>query len=751
MLSLCPLAILFWQAGFSTKQIQADELKDIQEKTAIPAYFLRNFSNPDSIVQLEAQILKKRVEIEFRRHPNLKITSDWFDKKISKILRSRIFKPLPPRSIWAIAIPDGNPGHGASPCTGSAFEEKSRGFMTKLMKDVALQTLGKCKPLDFADSWEQRCRSFFGTGFSCGIFEEQFRSRPVQVICQDKTGVMTWNYFFRKKKIAGVFIIFMPISSAQACKFGIKTILKMWNHSEMFPVFLPLPTDFKPMNPSKLIHAGLVSSPASSSAHEIIEEFRQKLIIQPQFIPGSRFSVPRLLTSLVGTVIPYEKWWVRVCSLAPDCGHLGLLFVPRREQSSVFEGKAVYFFCGVMVLGWIIVLNLNRKRISSLNPGVEKELLIWLLALVSIPLILGISASSRLLSDRERNLKDGLIERLGSILEGIENDSRNISRQDGLICGDLLRQKLSDGKSLIDLFDENFSIKNPSSEFLRELWEKARSSSLKPIGLFLFGPNDSQWQINDFGMSPRMVKTLQSNIRETWAKELPGSSIDFQKRNSGSKIFGSLSIGDFNRIDITTATEKPQTLELGQKNLIIYSKNFEKNQSTKFVIVIVWDQKAAIRGFIKTRIRRGSISELENLKGFGMAAFTNKPDGMFPIARYGNIGHLQTIVNFSSQGLSLSEKYLEGRAVGFAYPSKIMSGIMLAAKVSLGPVQQQIRQEKILIFLLFAGVILQVFLVARLLEDTYFVAQGHLICYKKNSWFFFNLLHHLNNCNLLFN
>ncbi|HNV68728.1 MAG TPA: HAMP domain-containing protein, partial [Candidatus Ozemobacteraceae bacterium] len=597
------------------------------------------------------------------------------------------------------------------PVTGKGFEIEFADQFARLLQELSLsEGRGTDKQMGTAKAGIdakllQRWRMLLGTGLTAELFASSFRGQPFHVIFQNQPSLMLWDLITDKGTVRAGFVCIFPIADMTPER-PLLVCMKNWSHPRIRPGFLPLPYTEGPILELPLLHPDLCR-PAVMQA---VLKLQERMGIFPADGADLFHKDIRVLSPLIGRLLPLtERYWAFPTPVSPVSGHLGLLVTPALQPRLSSLERLAHLLLFLWGACWIVTVGqlLIRQRIPA--PGVHIELVILFLALVSMPLMLSYSNSTRLAADVTANRLDERRAAINRIMSNIEAGTVQVNQS---ICRTV--RGFWDDQHL----RERLLAADQAGPLLRELNGRFREQGQVIAGILLFRRDREEPDHLDLsGVTAGSQKLLIRILTREW------------KNSIGEAATAGSNTDDIITRDASTWGRRPgffgQTRELGslrawrlgERQWFMYSIVWKRDNKAMMQLDCFWRLEDHLERYLVDAFdEQLRISQEEDL---GLAAYRIRGNRVFEsaaatgvVAGRPEFSRLAATAVFKPLQLERPE---QGDLV-IARQSRHLPGYVLLARASTQIVQERNRQLLTSMTLLLLSLLTPAFLISRWLR-----------------------------------
>jgi|GEM_PF-2672673 len=611
----------------------------------------------------------------------------------SDAMRRALPRGLPEPSTWLFSL-SARPEDLPKPCMGSGLQSRLNRLIGSILHEIDRRNRfepGRPRPL----AWKQALDRLFGFGVSPELFDDSSRGRAFPVIFQNGYHICVWDFIQADGQDVAAFLMLLP-SGLDDADTARRLCFSNWRfiagNSRLEPVFIPFPSE--PAQPkrirvrpgSPLLHTPHIRRFILEKASEIrLEEPSRQDHRSPEDI-GVWYKTRdiyrmsgeiRLPDRDIRQAFPAgDRFLACWSSLDVLSGGLGLLLGPAPEAALPVPRPAGSPAIFIWALLWLLFL--VRSGLSGAPPafGIRSQLAFWFLCLASVPLIIALSETGKLLIDLRSNLLREYDLELGQALQELENEDSILTRRFADICN----RQTGNASMTIDLRARQLA-RQPVDDILNLLWKDLSGLGIPIRSLFLFGHGQFEWSRNDTAISPELGVSLVNFIKPISYRLLKTLSPDLEARVPAAR-----STGTSTRLDRLVTADVHQLMQKNRqiaetmannKRMLKFHQFLKIDGDTWFLLVLIWEQCDAYIRHIRTR-----ISAISAKYGVDLEITRHTTFGYHPVVRSG--------------------KPLRAREAGTRSTSRdrIMSvrstrlpGFVLAASRPLAPLRQRLFEE----------------------------------------------------------
>ncbi|HNV70814.1 MAG TPA: adenylate/guanylate cyclase domain-containing protein, partial [Candidatus Ozemobacteraceae bacterium] len=396
----------------------------------------------------------------------------------------------------------------------------------------------------------------------------------------------------------------------------------------------------------------------------------------------------RLLTSLIGRFEALGKWWFRVCPLHPQAGKVGVLCLPQPPPSMPSRERLARILLGLWLIGWGVVLVYRLLTGEMPIPGVRLGLVMWFLALVSVPTMLSISTSASFLSDLESNLHHQKRQEMMQTFREVEAGSTSLGERYSV----QLRRLTQNRQLCQQLLDAQHG-KGNVEQVMQTLWQETEKQEIELMAVLVFGHGGFTQNVFHKTVTPEVQRAFQQFVGEFGDTTLRQADPELYEKEKARMLASGQSRpkrGQFEGLAsssfLLTQMDSSADFRMGRRHLMKYHNSLGFDGHTYFSIFFIWDQDPLYRRYLETAIPEAN----RRYDWLSLGAFRDQGDQLETIWKP-RLG--EDLTTWAEQA---REQVIWDRGrdrLLYAYPSKRMPGYVLAATGSLHAVQDAIRQE----------------------------------------------------------
>lgn len=609
--------------------------------------------------------------------------------------------------FWGCLLPE-NPLSGrARSVVAPGFVTAGRALMTQTLMEIVDAQVSYGEKLS-QEPMCSRLRTLFGLSISAIHFQPRMRGKAFAVIMDGRTGYAVWDLLKQDDKITGVVLGFLPVMETGIRSGPVRT-LAAWNSKNLEPVFFHLPTTAS--SPAPLSRPSFAHSPGSK---QLVQRIMNTVSIRsgPQ-ADGDLLGSVGLPLNLLDRPLRFENWRFRLVALDPVCGFIGM--VCQRAQAPPAGPLArLRFVAGwISLVLWLMALLMTICRGTVPTPGVKAGLTIWLAGILAVPVLMGFSAATTMLADREKTLIDGLKHDLEETLTGIDRESVRLLDAQENTCRELLGRE----EFVAELRRCQLE-QLPVNKILRKLHNDARSRGLNFKAILLFGFNGYFRSQISGGWSRKTDQMLVSILKNFWGQKIASETpplplSDFppslNPKQGGSVL--SSGIANIGNLDMTFDRVEERTL--GGNVFSMFQTRLRLDGKTWFIACISWVQQLAYPDYLIGRLAR----EAARPGAPQLVAVKNSADYSMTIPASASSDLVEFAGQAASGRLIKKDSLDRERYLYVAFPCTRMDGYVLAARMPLAGIEREIAGERQALQLLIGAGLVLILLMAWLLSS----------------------------------
>ncbi|MBP7635451.1 adenylate/guanylate cyclase domain-containing protein, partial [Candidatus Ozemobacteraceae bacterium] len=561
---------------------------------------------------------RKRIEKRLPASTAIPVDQDLLASAASDALRRSLPRSFPEPSTWLFSL-SAHPEETPKPCTGQGLQTRFNRLIGSILHEIDRRNRfepGRPRP----PAWKQSLDRLFGFGASPELFDDSSRGRAFSVIFQNDYRICVWDFIQFDGKDVAVFLMLLPSGMDDAntarrlCFANWRSIAR---NSRLEPVYIPFSVD--PAEPKRIRVRPGSPLPHLPCLRSFILRKSSEIRLRQPGMPGhvsqediSTWYQNREFYGMSGEIRLPDRELRHVfqagdrhlacwSSLDVLSGGLGLLIgpAPNAVQRSHRHAGTVTIF--VWAILWLLLL--VRTGLSGVPPafGIRSQLAFWFLCLASVPLIIALSETGKLLVDlRNILLREYDIE-LGQALQELENEDSILTRRFADICN---RQTENASRTIV--LRARQLAKQPVDDILNPLWKDLSGLGIPIRSLSLFGHGRFEWSRNDIAMSPELGVSLINFIKPISYRLLKTLSPDLEARVPAAKF-----TGPSTRLDMLVTANVHQLMQKSRqiaetmadnKRMLKFHQFLKIDGDTWFLLVLIWEQSEAYIRHIRTRI-----------------------------------------------------------------------------------------------------------------------------------------------------
>ncbi|HNW35573.1 MAG TPA: HAMP domain-containing protein, partial [Candidatus Ozemobacteraceae bacterium] len=541
-----------------------------------------------------------------------------FGKLAAKARRIALPRNLPEPGIWLFSL-SRNPGEPPKACPGTGLETQFSRLIGSLIHEIDRRNRfepGRPRP----SAWRQTLDRMFGFGVSTELFEFSSRGRAFPVIFQGKYYLCVWDFIQKGDDLTAAFLMLLP-SGMHDAETARRLCFTNWRFisrgQPLEPVFIPFP--IAPAIPGKIRvrhDSALLKTP---DIRRFIRQKASELSLRCPAAPNAssareiaRWYHSRQVYGMTGEIRLPDQDIHRVFPAGPGqlacwssldvtAGGLGLLIGPEPDATSVFAsfaGKPLVF---AWVFLWVVLL--IRTALSGSPPsfGIRAQLAFWVLCLASLPLIIAISETGKLLGDLRGNMLREYDQELSQALREMENEDSILTQRFGEIC----HQQTKGASRAVDLQKLQLG-KQPLDPVMNVLWNDLTRLGIPIHNMILFGHGGLEWSRHGRATSPELGSSLVNFLRPMSFKLLREYSPKIDARFEGSRP-KSLNIALDKLVPLNLRDLKRKDRQIAEtiadnKRMLKFHQFLKVDGEAWYLLVLFWEQSAAYTRHIRTCI-----------------------------------------------------------------------------------------------------------------------------------------------------
>jgi class 3 adenylate cyclase len=591
---------------------------------------------------------------------------------------------VPRGRFWALLKEPGKKGRLVEK---PGFETESRFLFSSLLEDMLA---GEADPSAreqerFRNVWEARLRALFGFSVSPPLFAPAFRGQPFFVIFQGGYYQARWETFAGAGNKRGALLGLFPVRPGFSA-FPLRAMWLNWSGKQVFPAFLSFPT-----SPGGAgIRRYVPRKKATPEIRQILGDIQSRMVLRPRR-PGEARDHGEI-------ALPYD-WAGRlqqsgdtrylISPLGVYAEHLAVLFPARRappehpiRRLAVFGGWLWIGFWGLVALRALLFRGFAP-------PGVNMELLMWLLAVLSIPFALGASSGISFFRAYESNLIGDRAATLEKELVSIDSGSGLLGKKQAAICRQVLHEP-----AVVEGFCESQWRRSSPQKVIDSIVASMKSRGLEIKGVRVYGHvgYTAPWFHPQVPLAERSV--LADFLDFIWGEKIASFPLPDPNLLSVAIPIKSSSNVIMRTVALDTAQKAsfdiPEGIFLGKKFLTELHTRLVRNNQVWFVLGLYWDNIQVNQAYLEQAfVARRSVVPTIDFAAFHFSGARTRPIAVSPrsLPRHWSVepgqGRRRRI--FEQHG----ETHLE-----VVMPGQKLRGYVLSARCSLTPLLEQVQRER---------------------------------------------------------
>ncbi len=681
ILRLFPVILGFWNIQADRDRELEEKRQDSLERTNQAVQQLRLCSDLNFWARETSRLFRRSVEKAVSG-----ATPESLASACSRAILQPELKGLPNCRLWAVEFPEADYRQRGKVCTGPGLQTDFKPVVQAVIPALARQHVEPHLPLHPRDEMP-RLRVMFGDMVLPDLFSRDRRGQPFYTILQYSYALVTWDLIFRDGKPIGGFFLLFPVPPDPG-RLALQLTFRNWSRYFRVPqlscAFLPFPLEPGPASGPILCHPRLRQSDVMPHLQHLMRQQE----IRPNDNPEVLGEV-RLLTSLVGRFEALGKWWFRVCPLHPQSGRVGVLCLPQPPPGIPPRERLARTLLGLWLIAWGAVLIYRLITGEMPTPGVRLGLVMWFLALVSVPTMLSVSTSASFLSDLESNLHHQRRQEMMQVLREVEAGSSSLGERYGVLF-----RRLSQNRRLCEQMLEAQQGKGDPAQIMNRLWKEIEQQDIQLMAILVFGHAGFNQNVFHPNVTPDVQRAFQQFVGEFGDTTLRQADPELYEqemaklRASGKTRarrgqFEGLASSSF----LLTQMDTSADFRMGRRHLMKYHNSMSMDGHTYFSIFFIWDQDPLYRKYLQTAIPEAN----RQYDWLALGAFREQGDSLETIWKPRQSEDL----NLWAEQAREQVIWNRGRdRILYAYPSKRMPGYVLAATGSLKAVQDAILREE---------------------------------------------------------
>lgn len=561
---------------------------------------------------------RNRIEMRLPPSASAPFDQDLLGRIGAKALRTPMSRGLASPSIWLFALA-GRPTDAPVSCPGEGLQTRFTRLIGSIMHEIDRRNRfepGRPRPA----AWKQSLDRLFGFGVSPELFDLPSRGRAFPVIFQNGYHICVWDFIQADGRFVGVFLMLLPSGPGDAdtarrlCFANWRFIAR---NTALEPVFIPFPLG--PAKSGKILVRRGSPLQNQSEVRTFIRKKASEISLRrpedPDILSPSDIGiwyVSRQVYDMSGEIRLPDRDLHRVfeagnrhlaCwnSLDTMAGGVGLLIGPLPAATDEVSNHARAM--PVVVWGLLWLLLLARSAFSGSLPsfGIRSQLAFWFLCLASVPLIIALGETGKLLGDLRGNLLREYDQELNQALQELENEDTRLTRRFAEICN-----RLTENASRTLALREHQQEKRPVDALMNTLWADLSGLGIPIRSMALFGHGNFVWGRHDAAISPEFGISLVNFMRPMANRLLKILSPELETQVPQRKAdVISTQLDQLVSPDVEQLTQKDRQIAetmADNKRMLKFHQFLKLDGKTWFLLVVIWEQSEAYARHIRTRI-----------------------------------------------------------------------------------------------------------------------------------------------------
>lgn len=650
-------------------------------------------------------------------------------KTAANVCRTALPQGMAKPRVWMYAL-SRSADKAPLPCSGTGLETQFGRLIGSIFHEIDIRNRfdpGRPRPT----TWKQSLDRLFGFGASPDLFEASSCGRSFPVIFQGAYFLCVWDFIRNDDGPAAVFLMLLPSGLGDA-ETARRLCFTNWRHiargQSLEPVFISYPVGPAVPKQVRVRHGSPLLK--SIEIRQFIRRKASEMCLRPPGTsdissPGKigRWYKPVQISRMVGELRLPDHEMQHTFPAGPghlacwstldiSAGGLGLLIGPSPDAVCVPALMPILPILAWIIV-WLILLFRLKRKASPPAFGIRSQLAFWFLCLASIPLIIAISETGKLLVDLRGNLLREYDQKLGQALLELENEDSTMTRRFADIC----RNRLEAASCAVTL--RALQVGGDTVDpVMNGLWSDLSGLGIPIRSMLLFGHGSFEWSRHDGSISPEFGISMVNFLRPVALKLLRtlAPAIDARIRPAKPRSSG-VALDKLINADLSDmANEDRQVGEMltGNKRLLKFHHFMKIDGETWYLLALIWEQSAAYIRHIRSR-----ICEIATKHGVDLEITRRTSSGDGVVQQGWDTGQSDAEWRISGELIARSGKPLRSSEPGIrsagddrvmTIQSNLLPGFLLTASRPLAPLRQRLFDETFRVLTGVFGNLLLIFL-----------------------------------------